>query len=615
VGGAFLSKGWLRRFAVLAPTCSHTELDEPTRIGKILPAMPRSTQLTLDFADDVPSIGSRELVAAIEELATESSADERGAVFTRREVVGFILDLAGYTVDRPLHRLRLLEPSFGGGDFLLPIIERLLEAWKASGGLASHALKELSGAIRAIELHRDTFDETRNAVVDFLVSEGLSPKTAAALVKRWLIQGDFLLEALDGPFDFAVGNPPYIRQEMIPAPLLAEYRIRYRTLFDRADIYIPFIERSLSLLAKGGTLGFICSDRWMKNRYGGPLRAMIAEEFHLKYHIDMVDTPAFHSEVVAYPAIMVVAHEPPGPTRLACRPEISRSSLKRLSTTLKTPRLSKNNQDVRELDQIGDGEAPWLLEASGSMSLLRRIEREFPLIEEVGCKVGIGVATGADKAFIAPFASLDVEPDRKLPLATTKDIVSGEVRWQGLGVVNPFDDNGRLVDLEEFPKLRRYLEERKDVIARRHCARKAPKRWYRTIDRITPSLATTPKLLIPDIKGEAHVVYEEGKLYPHHNLYFVLSSEWELRALQAVLISKISRLFVAAYSTKMRGGFLRFQAQYLRRIRIPRWEDVSSGLRKRLTDAAIRRDLDACNEVVFELYGITGQEIIDLKQR
>ncbi len=56
-------------------------------------------------------------------------------------------------------------------------------------------------------------------------------------------------------FDFVVGNPPYVRQELIPAPLLAEYRRRYQTMYDRADLYIPFIERSLSLLAEDGALG------------------------------------------------------------------------------------------------------------------------------------------------------------------------------------------------------------------------------------------------------------------------------------------------------------------------------------------------------------------------
>jgi hypothetical protein len=152
------------------------------------------------------------------------------------------------------------------------------------------------------------------------------------------------------------------------------------------------------------------------------------------------------------------------------------------------------------------------------------------------------------------------------------------------------------------------LEARQEIIAGRHCAQKTPANWYRTIDRITPSLAGKEKLLIPDIKGEAHIVFEEGKLYPHHNLYYVISGEWELRALQAVLLSAVARLFVATYSTKMRGGFLRFQAQYLRRIRIPHWSDVSEVLRLELAKAARARDIAACNQAVFKLYGLNAEE-------
>ena len=142
----------------------------------------------------------------------------------------------------------------------------------------------------------------------------------------------------------------------------------------------------------------------------------------------------------------------------------------------------------------------------------------------------------------------------------------------------------------------------------RHVARKNPASWYRTIDRIYPALARTPKLLIPDIKGEAHVVFEEGRLYPHHNLYYVTSENWELRALQAVLLSEITRLFVSIYSTKMRGGYLRFQAQYLRRIRLPLWADVPAELRRELAEAATRQDLAACNRAAYELYALTPVE-------
>lgn len=547
------------------------------------------------------------VMAATEALATEGGLEARGAIFTRSEVVDFILDLAGYTEDQPLHEKRLLEPSFGGGDFLLPIILRLLSAWRAARPNGTE-VDDLGDAIRAVELHHDTFRSTYAAVVALLKREGLSANAATALADRWMSQGDFLLAPLEGQFDFVVGNPPYVRPELIPAPLLAEYRSRYQTMYDRADIYIPFIERSLTALSAGGNLGFICADRWMKNRYGGPLRSLVAERFHLKVYVDMVDTPAFHSDVIAYPAITIISREGGGATRIAHRPSIDRATLTTLAGLLSAPTLPKDAGPVRELARVTNGAEPWLLESSDQMALIRRLEGAFPLLEEAGCKVGIGVATGADKAFIGDFESLDVEPDRKLPLVTTKDIMTGEVQWRGQGVINPFAESGGLVDLGEYPRLRRYLEARRDVIAGRHCAKKAPANWYRTIDRITPALAARPKLLIPDIKGESHIVFEGGELYPSHNLYYVTSDDWDLRALQAVLLSAVSRLFVATYSTKMRGGFLRFQAQYLRRIRIPRWADVPEPLRRELAEAAIKRDVQACNRAVFRLYGLSHEE-------
>jgi hypothetical protein len=162
--------------------------------------------------------------------------------------------------------------------------------------------------------------------------------------------------------------------------------------------------------------------------------------------------------------------------------------------------------------------------------------------------------------------------------------------------------------LAEYPRLKRYLEARKDAIAQRHVAQKTPANWYRTIDRITEALTHEPKLLIPDIKGEAQIVYDEGKFYPHHNLYFVTSTTWDLQTLQAVLLSSAARLFVASDSIKMRGGFLRFQAQYLRRIRLPQWEQVPALLREELRTAAQALDIGACNRAVFKLYGLTAAE-------
>ena len=560
-----------------------------------------------DFCDPHVFPRSNSIVQAIDNLSIEDNKALRGAIYTRKEVVEFILDLIGYTTNSPLQRKTILEPSFGNGDFLLPIISRLIESWKKHKSYNNDVLHTLGSAIFAVELHKKTYALTKRAVVKKLITAGISTFNAEELAHRWLRQGDFLLEPMQQHFDFVAGNPPYIRQEMIPDPLLAEYKRLYKTIYDRADLYIPFIERSLTLLKDGASLGFICANRWTKNRYGGPLRKFVSQNFHLKYYIDMEESDAFTSCVSAYPATMVITKENSGPTRIAFRPPLNESVLGRIASQMEQQKIPQKSI-VKEIPDIVNGSEPWIFESTIQTDLIRRLEKEFPKLEETGCKVGIGVATGADIVFIDSYETLDVESDRKLPLAKTADIQSGEVDWKGLAVINPFNKDGRLVDLKHYPKLQRYLNRHRDVILNRHCARKTPAHWYRTIDKILDSLAETPKLLIPDIKGYAHVVYEPGRLYPHHNLYYVISDIWDLRALQAVLLSKITHIFVSTYSTKLRGGYLRFQAQNLRRIRIPLWKDVPDQLRNELSEAALSRDLSACNKAVIKLYGVSREE-------
>ncbi|WAS94247.1 Eco57I restriction-modification methylase domain-containing protein [Nannocystis punicea] len=533
-----------------------------------------------------------------------ADASERGAVFTRPEVVEALLDLAGYTADRPLQRWSVLEPSFGAGDFLLAIVERLLAACEAAG-LGPADARGLGAAIRGVEVHCESFARTRERVQARLREWGASSGDAAWLCEAWLIEGDFLLAPLAGPFDVVVGNPPYVRQERIPEPLLAEYRRRYRTIYDRADLYVPFFERGLQLLGDDGRLAFICANRWLKNRYGGPLRGLVARDYHLSHYIDMEGTDAFQSEVFAYPAITVIRRGAGELTRIARRPQIA-GELPAVVQAM-TRAGPVGDPRVEEVAQAVCGEDPWLLEGCEQLRVLRRLEGEFATLEEAGCRVGIGVATGADRVFIADFAGLPVEPARKLPLVMAADLRDGTIAWRGRGIVNPFEVDGALAEARSYPKFAAYLREHQGALQRRYVARRNPEGWYRTIDRIDPALTRTPKLLIPDIKGEATVAYDEGLYYPHHNLYHVTSTTWDLRALATILRSSLAVLFVASYGVKMAGGFLRFQAQYLRRIRVPRWADVPAQARAALI-AAAPDDPAAIDRATFAAYGLRRAE-------
>lgn len=455
-----------------------------------------------------------------------------------------------------------------------------------------------------------SFLSTQEKLKHCLIDAGISDADAAELSSRWLICDDFLLTNLIDEFDFVIGNPPYVRQERIPAALLTEYRARFATLYDRADLYIPFFERALDLLAEGGALGFICANRWLKNRYGKPLREKIARSFRLCYFLDMEGVDAFHSDVIAYPAITVIQRNSRNtttgvPTRVGTSSAFADGDLTSVVSDLRRDDI--RSESVSEMN-LADGGAPWLFNGTPDLALLRKLEREWPMLEAVGCKVGIGVATGCDRVYIHDYDSLPVESERKLPLVMGRDLVDGEIQWHGKGVLNPFELDGSLADLGMYPRFAAYVELHREAIAGRNVAKRNAVGWYRTIDKIYPDLVARPKLLVPDIKGRSTFVVDEGRYYPHHNLYFILPGPWEIRALQTVMRSSVTLLMVASYCTRMAGGFLRFQAQYLRRIRLPHWQDIGEELRRDLARVASMCDQDSVDSPVFRLYGLSEQE-------
>ena len=100
-----------------------------------------------------------------------------------------------------------------------------------------------------------------------------------------------------GGFDAVIGNPPYIRIQMMKewAPVEVElYKQNYSAASKgNYDIYVVFVERGLGLLNKGGRLGFILPHKFFNAQYGKPLRALVAKGNHLAETVHFGDQQVF----------------------------------------------------------------------------------------------------------------------------------------------------------------------------------------------------------------------------------------------------------------------------------------------------------------------------------
>ncbi|MCR5497520.1 MAG: Eco57I restriction-modification methylase domain-containing protein [Paludibacteraceae bacterium] len=467
------------------------------------------------------------------------SGGQHGDVFTSPAVVNFILDSVNYSADRNLAHVRILEPSCGDGEFVVEIARRLLLSAITFGFDASEAFQQ---NVRAYDIDSNKTARCRQRIGELGINQ----------CDENIQTADFLKAEVEDT-DIVVGNPPYIRYENIPAEMLDYCKRTFPTFHYRCDLYVPFFEKSLNALSPGGLHCFICSNRWLKNKYGKKLRRMVARYYQLRTIINLEQANAFQEEVLAYPAITIISSDFPAFTF-------------QYAEYASVEELNSHKTEEKRMPREDD----WT-EAFSKVSA----DSRFLTIEQQGFKIGIGVATGADSVFISPDLPAKVEADLIMPGINARDLRGDKFQWQGEYLLNPYNADGTLVNLEKYPRASAYLEEHRERLTSRHIAKKSPSRWYKTIDRISPALLSKPKILLPDMSGNTYVFVDDGNYYPLHNIYYIIgSSSVQLRLLAAFLMSDFVRNQLSSVTNKMNGGYLRWQSQHLRKLKIPKLSSI-----------------------------------------
>ena len=487
-------------------------------------------------------------------------------MYTDPSVVRYMLDLVGYTCDKDLSKVSILEPSCGEGEFIIEIAQRLKRSSVLFGFNAEEAfLKHVYGY--DIDSGKIAICRKRLYDIGFTATE------------ENILACDFLTSKVPCA-DIIIGNPPYVRYENIPEEKRLLYKRIFPTFHYRADLYVLFYEKSLRLLNNGGKHCFICANRWLKNEYGKKLRMLVARNYRMERIINLERANSFQEDVLAYPAVTLIINK---------------------NTQLST--LYGETERVEDLPTLIPETRRMPQEEDWSPIFNNHHEDcATCTIEEMGFKIGIGVATGADNVFISQRLPEMVESNILLPAINAKDLKGDSFHWDGKYLLNPYTPDGRLIDLADYPMAQSYLQGFRERLENRHVATKNRAYWYRTIDRINPALLSEAKILLPDLSGNKYVFIDEGNYYPLHNIYYITGKSLrDLKILSAILMSSFIRKQIGSITNNMNGGFPRWQSQYLRKLRIPDFRMASEEINDSIVECYERHDLDGINYLTEQI--------------
>jgi len=519
-------------------------------------------------------------IAALEAGSLHPWQGELCQFFTRDRVARYCLQQLSLPAN--VLEMKLLEPAAGHGAFFLPLVPKLVSACRAQ----KRSFDALRKVIRAYEVDPQVAASLQENCGRVLRKGGVPNAKANEIARYWIKNEDFLAARIHSRFTHIVSNPPYIRWDSIPEERRKVYRERFPSFKQRADLYVAFIERSLELLEDDGHLGFLCPGSWTRNAYGGSIRQTLTSKGWLKTIADFSDVDSFEKAADAYPCFFVFQSKQTGPTKI-------------FSVSDGT-RLSRAGDVVERHFSTSSG--PLLLSReAGVEEVIRLAGSKFSILEDAGCTVRVGSATGCNSVFLGTKKKLDVEKNRMLHFVNARSIRDSKVEWDSTAIVNVFDDDGAPVKLTKFPKLNAYLKKNKKSLRARAKASKS-NCWWRTIDTLHPNWHRSPKLLIVDISAKPVIGLDARGYCAGSGVYQVKSGEWPLKELLVLLSAGILGLFVAGFSSGTDNGFHRFQKRHICAVRIPRWGDLEERWRLRFQAAVSQGDLNKILQAVADLY-------------
>ena len=342
-----------------------------------------------------------------------------------------------------------------------------------------------------------------------------------------------------GGFDLVLGNPPYVRHELIN-PIEKDYLAnKYETFSKTSDLYICFFEKGLKILKEDGILSFICSNKYTRVKYGKKLRKFILNYNILKY-IDYSAEKVFKDATVDPSTIIIKKNKN--------------------SNTI-------NVNDSYELEQSSLNAEGWSFKSLEEHMLEQKILSKSILIKDINIEIKYGIKTGFNEAFIIDenmkneFINLNYNNNAFIkPILKGRDIDKWQINNHEYILLMKNQQNITLnAEIKDhFAKYKEKLEKRTDKGENywelRACA------YY--------NLFEEDKIIWQRVCKEPNFTFDNGNHYLLDSMAFIVSkdNEYDLKYLLCFLNNPITKWHLESighqYSNK---GFL-VSNQYVNRL-------------------------------------------------
>ncbi|HDH07886.1 MAG TPA: restriction endonuclease subunit M [Gammaproteobacteria bacterium] len=473
----------------------------------------------------------------------------------------------------------------------------------------------------------------------------------------WQDEFPEIFKGKNGGFDAVIGNPPYIRIQILKewAPLEVEhYKERYSAASKgNYDIYVVFVERGLGLLNKKGQLGFILPHKFFNAKYGEPLRKLISEGKHLGEVVHFGDQQVF-SGATTYTCLMFLDKTGAEQCLIAKVSDIERW----------------RNAGEMAIGQIGAtsiAAAEWNFVVGKHAALFEKLSTMPIKLGDIADRIFQGLITGADKVFILKndakgrYFSEETKQSHEIEREIMHPLCKGSINIRRYHITDltksilfPYKNIGGRAQLlllnemqNKYPLAWVYLEATRSILEARERGKWKHDKWYAFGRSQNLSEMEQKKLMVPSIAKSASYTLDSKDYY-----YFVGSgggggggygitlksdNQMAYEYVLGLLNSKLLDTFLKSFSSPFSGGYFAYNRQYIEQLpircidsnsvqdrtrhdRMVSFVEQMLALHKQLLTVKtdhdkniIQRQIDNTNQkidqLVYELYGLTDEEI------